>query len=57
MVKWMFISMEKYYLENEIAKPILKIGEPFNIGINLTVYQKCYVSVMLTEIGEMILRL
>ncbi|MDQ1251027.1 MAG: hypothetical protein QG646_96, partial [Euryarchaeota archaeon] len=24
----------------------------FNIGINLTVYQKCYVSVMLTEIGD-----
>jgi MAST domain-containing protein len=37
---------------NETAKPILKIGEPFNIGINLTVDQKCYVSVMLTEIGD-----
>ena len=36
----------------EIAKPILKIGEPFDLGINITVYQKCYVSVMLTEIGD-----
>jgi MAST domain-containing protein len=36
----------------EIAKPILKIGEPFEIGINLTVYQKCYVSIMLSEIGN-----
>lgn len=36
----------------EIAKPVLKIGEPFNIGINLTVHQKCYVSVMLSEIGD-----
>ena len=30
----------------EIAKPTLKIGEPFNVKINLTVYQKCEVSVM-----------
>ena len=30
---------------NETAKPILKIGEPFNVGINLTVYQSdVYVS-------------
>lgn len=36
----------------EIAKPILKIGEPFDIGVNITVYQKCYVSVMLSEIGD-----
>jgi MAST domain-containing protein len=36
----------------EVAKPFLKIGEPFNIGINLTVYQKCYVSTMLSEIGN-----
>ena len=36
----------------EIAKPVLKVGEPFNIGINLTVYQKCHVSVMLSEIGD-----
>lgn len=36
----------------EIAKPVLKIGEPFTVGINLTVYQKSEVSVELSEIGE-----
>ena len=36
----------------EVAKPVLKIGEPFDIGINLTVNQKCHVSVMLSEIGD-----
>jgi sarcinarray family protein len=30
----------------------LKIGEPFDIGVNIAVYQKCYVAVMLTEIGD-----
>ncbi|KKH47039.1 sarcinarray family MAST domain-containing protein [Methanosarcina sp. 1.H.A.2.2] len=36
----------------EVAKPVLKVGEPFDIGINLTVNQKCHVSVMLSEIGD-----
>jgi MAST domain-containing protein len=36
----------------EVAKPVLKIGEPFTVGINLTVYQKSEVSIMLSEIGE-----
>ena len=36
----------------EVAKPVLKVGEPFAIGVNLTVYQKCYVSTMLSEIRE-----
>ncbi|WP_440956490.1 sarcinarray family MAST domain-containing protein [Methanosarcina sp. Mfa9] len=36
----------------EVAKPVLNIGEPFDIGINLTVNQKCYVSTMLSEIGD-----
>lgn len=36
----------------EIAKPILKINEPFNIKTNVTVYQECKVSGKLTEIGE-----
>jgi sarcinarray family protein len=36
----------------DVAKPILKIGEPFSIGFNITVHQKCYVSVILTEIGD-----
>lgn len=52
-----YVKMDVYYNEKllpgkEIAKPILKIGEPFDIGINLSVYQKCYVSVMLSEIGD-----
>ena len=36
----------------EVAKPVLKVGEPFSVGVNLTVNQKCYVSVMLSEIGD-----
>lgn len=36
----------------EVAKPVLKIGEPFDISVNLTVYQKCYVYTMLSEIGD-----
>lgn len=36
----------------EIAKPILKINEPFKIKINMTVYQECKVSGKLTELGE-----
>jgi MAST domain-containing protein len=36
----------------DVAKPILKIGEPFSIGFYLTVYQKCYVYTMLSEIGD-----
>lgn len=50
-------EMQVYYNErilpgSEIAKPTLKIGEPFNVSINLTVYQKSEVSVMLSEIGD-----
>lgn len=36
----------------EIAKPIIKIGEPFTVGINLTVYQKSEVALKLSEIEE-----
>lgn len=36
----------------EIAKPAIKIGEPFTVGINLTVYQKSEVALKLSEIGE-----
>lgn len=36
----------------EVAKPVLKVGEPFDIGTNLTVNQKCHVSIMLSEIGD-----
>ncbi len=50
-------KMDVYYNGNllpgeEIAKPVLKVGEPFTVGVNLTVNQKCYVSVMLSEIGD-----
>lgn len=52
-----FGKMDVYYNGEilpgkEIAKPVLKIGEPFTVGINLTVYQKSEVSVELSEIGE-----
>jgi len=36
----------------EVAKPTLKIDEPFKVGIDMTVYQKCEVSVKLSELGE-----
>jgi len=36
----------------EVAKPILKINEPFNIKVNMTAYQECKVSGKLTELGE-----
>ncbi len=50
-------KMEVYYNNKllpstEVAKPVLKIGEPFTVGINLTVSQKSEVSVELSEIGE-----
>ena len=36
----------------EVAKPSLKIGEPFKVRIDLTVYQTSFVNVELTELGE-----
>jgi len=36
----------------DVAKPILKIGEPFDIEVNMTVYQEYKVSGKLTELGE-----
>ena len=50
-------KMDVYYnhellVVKETPKPILKIGQPFSVGINLTVYQKSEVSVQLNEIGE-----
>lgn len=50
-------EMQVYYNDrllpgSEIAKPTLKIGEPFNVSINFTVYQKSEASVMLSEIGD-----
>src|SRR5690554_1486627 len=35
-----------------VATPILKIGEPFNIKVNITVYQECKVSGQISEIGS-----
>ncbi len=50
-------KMDIYYNEKllsgeDVAKPVLKVEEPFKIGINLTVHQKCHVSIMLSEIGD-----
>jgi sarcinarray family protein len=42
----------KLYPGSETAKPILKIGEPFNLTFNLTVHQKSEVSVQLSEISK-----
>ena len=36
----------------EVAKPILKIGEPFNIKVNMTVYHEYKVSGQISEIGS-----
>jgi MAST domain-containing protein len=36
----------------DVAKPIIKIGEPFDIKVNMTVYQEYKVSGKLTELGE-----
>ena len=36
----------------EVAKPTLKIGEPFKVRIDLTVYQTSFVNVELTELGK-----
>jgi MAST domain-containing protein len=50
-------SMDVYYNNKllpgkEIAKPILKIGEPFKIKIDFTAFQKCYISVKLSELDK-----
>ena len=50
-------SMDVYYNNKllpgkEIAKPLLKIGEPFKIRIDFTAYQKCYISVKLSELDK-----
>jgi MAST domain-containing protein len=36
----------------DVAKQVLKIGEPFNIKVNVTVYQEYEVSGKLTELSE-----
>jgi len=43
---------DNIFPDNETAKPNLKINEPFNIKINMTVYQEYKVSGKLTELGE-----
>jgi MAST domain-containing protein len=50
-------SMDVYYNDKllpgkEIAKPLLKIGEPFKIRVDFTAYQKCYISVKLSELNK-----
>jgi len=36
----------------KVATPTLKVGEPFNVKINMTVYQECRVSGQISEIGS-----
>ena len=50
-------KIDVYFNDNilpgkEVAKPILKIGEPFDVKINMTVYQEYKVSGKLTELGD-----
>ena len=50
-------SIDVYYNDKllpgkEIAKPVLKIEEPFKVRFDFTVYQRCYVSAMISEIGD-----
>lgn len=50
-------SIDVYYNDKilpgkEIAKPVLKIGEPFKVRFDFTVNQECYVSVKLSELGK-----
>jgi len=35
----------------EVAKPTLKIGEPFTVAVEMTMYQDCKVYIKLTELG------
>ena len=43
---------DKLLPDIEIAKPLLKIGEPFTIKVNITVYQEYRVSGQISEIGS-----
>ncbi len=43
---------DKLYPGSEIPKPLLKIGEPFNVRFDVTSYQKCYISVKLWTIDK-----
>ena len=50
-------SIDVYYNDKllpgkEVAKPLLKIEEPFKIRVDFTVYQKSYISVKLSELEE-----
>ncbi len=50
-------SVNVYYNDKllpgkEVAKPLLKIGEPFKIKLEFTVYQKSYVSLKLSELEK-----
>ncbi|WP_148705755.1 sarcinarray family MAST domain-containing protein [Methanosarcina siciliae] len=43
---------DKLLQGTEIAKPLLKVGEPFNIKVNVTVYREYKVSGQISEIGS-----
>jgi sarcinarray family protein len=40
------------YPSTDTPKPLLKIGEPFKVRFDITSYQRCEVSVMLTTIDK-----
>ncbi len=50
-----YYSYEVYYngdeLESDAAKPVLKIGEPFTVSIEMTVYQECKVYMQIEDLG------
>lgn len=42
---------DKHLPGAEVAKPILKIGEPFSVAIEMTMYQYCKVYLELSDLG------
>ena len=42
----------KFLPGTEVAKPVLKIGEPFTLRVDATMYQECKVVFQLSELGS-----
>ena len=42
---------DRYLPGTEVAKPTLKIGEPFTVAVEMIMYQDCKVYIKLTELG------
>ncbi|RXA21685.1 sarcinarray family MAST domain-containing protein [Methanosarcina sp. MSH10X1] len=52
-----YCKIDVYFNDNvlpgkEIAQPSLRVNEPFNVKVNVAVYQECRVSGKLTTLGE-----